>query len=57
MINEFLGEHFIHIVGAVEVPIKEVMQTHPEKAKAAMEKELDAMHNTRHRQVPVTRTP
>lgn len=53
MINEFLGEHFIHIVGAVEVPIKEVMQTHPEKAKAAMEKELDAMHNTRHRLVPV----
>ena len=24
-INEFLGEHFVHIVGAVEVPIKEVM--------------------------------
>jgi len=53
LLQEFLGEHCIAIVGATEVPIKEVITTHPEKAKAAIEKELHAMHELRHRLVPV----
>ena len=55
--DEFQREHFApicqYMVGAVEVPIKEVINTHPEQAKAAINKELDAMHELRHRLVPV----
>ena len=56
MINEFLGEHFMPMVGAVEVPIKQVIASHPAQAKAAIDKELHAMHETRHRLVSIDET-
>ena len=37
----------------MEVPIKQVISTHPDQAKAAIDKELHAMHELRHRLVPV----
>ena len=54
LVDEFLEEHFAPMVGAVEVPIKQVINTHPDQAKAAIDidKELHAMHEQRHRLVP-----
>ena len=56
MISEFLGAHFMPMVGAVEVPIKQDIASHPTQAKAAIDKDLHTMHETRHRLVRVDET-
>ena len=44
------------MVGAVEVPIEQAIASHPTQAKTAIDKELHAMHDTRHRMVSVDET-
>jgi hypothetical protein len=52
-VMDYLGKDMIQTVGAVEIPIKQALSDDFEEAKAALDKELTAMHEKRKRLTPV----